>query len=106
MPLRRGAAIETFARSLSDASGQPAVRDLALALWRRIPERDRSIGVYLENAFGLRIKSSLLYAIEATPTTQSSAAEIESLNQRLSRLRAVLRNDATRFWFETSSLMP
>lgn len=101
-----GTLIETFARSLSEASQQPSVRDLALALWRRIPERERSVGVYLENAFGLRIKSPLLYAIEATPTTQSSAAEIESLNQRLSRLRAVLRNDATRFWFETSSLMP
>jgi len=101
-----GALIETFARSLSDSSGQPALRDLSLALWRRIPEHQRSIGVYLEDTFGLRIKSAILYATEANPATRSSAKEIEALNQRISRLRAALRNDSARFWFESSTLMP
>jgi len=101
-----GTLIETFAESLSDASEQPSLRDLAMALWKRLPEQQRSLGVYLENAFGLRIKSPLLYAIDATAAARASAEEIEFLNQRISRLRAALRADSTRFWFESSSLMP
>jgi hypothetical protein len=101
-----GTVIETFARSLADASGQPAMRERAIKMWQEIPERQRTVGIYLEDVFGLRMKSCLPYAIEASAEIPLSAAEMQNLTDRISRLRAALRADATRFWFDSASLMP
>jgi hypothetical protein len=101
-----GAVVETFAQSLADAAGQPSLRAAAMKLWQDNPERRRSVGVYLEDIVGLRLKSALPYAVEASAEAALSAAEMQALDARISRLRDVLRAQDDRFWFDSSSLMP
>jgi hypothetical protein len=77
-----------------------------MKLWQDNPERRRSVGVYLEDIVGLRLKSALPYAVEASAEAALSAAEMQALDARISRLRDVLRAQDDRFWFDSSSLMP
>lgn len=96
------AVIDVFAKSLADAARQPGLRERAIKLWNDIPEPQRSLGVYVENVLGLRIKSALPYAAVASADAPLSATEMESLAGRLSRLRTMVRAGDERFWFDST----
>jgi hypothetical protein len=102
------ALIERFAGELSAAAAHPSLEARVAEAWEKIPAHQRSVGVFLEDVFGLRLKAALPfppldYAKEQPATEQ----EIERLLERIGRLTAAIdAGGEAGFWFEASSLVP
>lgn len=102
------AVVAAFARELAAASGHPAVEKRAVAAWNRIPSRQRSVGVFMEDVFGVRMKSALPFPPNAFAKEEpATMGEVERLLERIGRLgEAFRKNGDAAFWFDASSLVP
>jgi len=102
------AVIAKFAAELASAAAYPALESRVLGAWRKIPERQRSVGVFLEDVFGMRLKAALpfppiAYAKERPATKQ----EIDRLLERIGRLGEAIKDGGeSAFWFDATSLVP
>jgi len=102
------AVIAKFAAELSDAAGNPALESDVLTAWKKIPVQQRSVGIFLQDVFGLRLKAALpfppiAYAKERPVTTE----EISRMLERIDRLSEALKDSGnTAFWFDASTLVP
>jgi hypothetical protein len=112
--LGRGEAIDgdavvgRFAADLAAASGSPAVADLVAKAWGRMPKERRSVGTFLEDVFGLRLKTALPFPPTAyAKNLRASQEEIERMQQRTALLSEAFKagGDAA-VWFDASSLTP
>jgi len=112
--LGRGESIDSdaivgkFAADLAEASGAPPVAGLVEAAWERMPQKSRSVGTFLEDVFGLRLKAALPFPPTAyAKDLKASQEEIERMQQRTSLLGDAFKagGDAA-VWFDASSLMP
>jgi hypothetical protein len=102
------AVIRAFARELADASGAPSVESRVLTAWEAIPERQRSVGVFFEDVFGLRLKAALPFPPRAYDSGRpATEQEITRMLERIGRLGGAFREagDAA-FWFDASRLVP
>ncbi len=102
------AAIRILATALATAADSPALEADVLAAWRKIPARQRSVGVFLEDVFGLRLKAALPFPPLAYAREQpATEEEITRLLERIGRLGEAF-NDAgdEAFWFDASALVP
>lgn len=100
-------ALDRFAAALAHASGAAALATQVRAEWERIPRGRRSIGVFLEDVFGLRLKAALPYPAEPAADLAATAEEIGTLSARIDRLRQSLSTDGREaVWFDASSLVP
>lgn len=96
-----------FARALADAAGAPGLAGLVQREWRRIPSERRSLGVFLEDVFGLRLKAALPYPVEQPTSQAATVEEVNTLKVRISRLRQHLsRHERNAVWFDASILVP
>lgn len=107
-PIDGDAVIGTFAHDLATASGNPAVEARAMAAWNRIPAKQRSVGVFMEDVFGLRLKTALPFPpiayVKDRPATRQ---EIERVMERIGRLRTAFNDDGpAAFWFDAAGLVP
>lgn len=102
------AVITAFGADLASASGHPAVAQRVADAWRRIPQRQRSVGVFLEDVFGLRLKAALPFPPIAFAKQQPAAEqEIERMLERIGRLGNAFRDEGdAAFWFDASGLVP
>lgn len=102
------AVIERFAGDLSTAAAHPTLEARVVEAWRNIPERQRSVGVFLEDVFGLRLKAALPFPpIEFTKERPATEQEIKRLLERIGRFTAAIEDGGDDgFWFEASSLVP
>ena len=107
-PIDGDAVIEKFAKGLAVAAGNSALESRVLGAWKKIPDRQRSVGAFLEDVFGLRLKAalsfpSITYAKDQPATQQGIARMLE----RIGRLgEAFKAGGDTAFWFDASSLVP
>ncbi len=107
-PIDGDAVIGKFAADLAEASGSAAVAGLVTGAWERMPKERRSVGVFLEDAFGLRLKSALPFPPTAyAKDLRASQEEIERMQERISLLGEAFKagGDAA-VWFDASTLMP
>jgi hypothetical protein len=107
-PIEADAMTKVLASTLAGAAGSPDLETLVLRRWQAIPKPQRSLGVFLEDAFGLRIKSALPYPVDEY-TQNLAKDEISTLQDRIDRLLAAFRSGdgtADPFWFEASTLSP
>jgi hypothetical protein len=107
-PIDGDAVIRTLARDLAAASGNPAVEARALAAWNRIPAKQRSVGVFMEDVFGLRLKTALPFPpiayVKDKPATRQ---EIERMMERIGRLGTAFKDDGpAAFWFDAAAIVP
>lgn len=102
------ALIETFAAELATAADDPTRRADVLAAWNRLPEKKRSIGVFMEDAFGIRLKAALPFPPTAYAKERPAAEqEIARMLERIGRLGAAFKDDGdAAFWFDASELVP
>jgi hypothetical protein len=102
------AVVAAFAKDLDSASHHPAVGRRMLEAWNRMPEKSRSVGVFLEDAFGLRVKAALPFPPTNYEKNQPAAArEIGRISERIDSLsRALESTTGAAFWFDASSLVP
>ena len=101
------AAISTLATTLASASGNPTLEARTQSAWKRLPPQQRSLGVFLEDVFGLRLKTALPYPPEKLTKQPATADEIRLLGQRVGHLsRAFAEGGPSTVWFEASSLAP
>lgn len=106
-PIDHDAAVATLADSLAAAAGSPALAARVNAEWRKLPEKQRSLGVFLEDVFGLRLKAALPYPPEAFTKQPATAEEITRLDERIGRMsRALSEGGPNAVWFEASTLVP
>jgi hypothetical protein len=97
----------TLATTLASSSGNPGLKEEVLAAWKRMPPQQRSLGVFLEDVVGLRIKAALPYPPEALTTQPATAEEIGLLDERIGNLiRAFASGGPSKFWFDASNLLP
>lgn len=102
------AVITSFARELATAAGTPALESRVLTAWTSIPARQRSVGVFFEDVFGLRLKTALPFPPRAyVPARPATEQEITRMLERIGRLSEAFRDagDAA-FWFDASRLVP
>lgn len=108
-PIEADVVIEVFASALAKSAGCPELSGRVLERWNAIPAAQRSLGVFLEDAFGLRMKSALPYPVGGYEKALA-ADEIRSLQERIGRLLTAFGDSAGAekppFWFEASSLTP
>jgi hypothetical protein len=102
------AVIGRFAAELAAAAGSRDLESAVLAAWERIPERHRSLGVFLEDVFGLRLKTALPFPPIAYSKEQpATEEEIARILERIGRLGEALKDAGDgAFWFDASSLLP
>lgn len=106
-PIDHASGVATFAAALAKASGNPALENQVMEAWQAIPAPQRSLGVFLEDVFGLRLKSALPYPPQPLTNQPATAEEIRTLDERVGRLsRAFGTGNAAAVWFEASSLVP
>lgn len=106
-PIDHTAAVTTFAATLAKASRTPALETKVVADWKRIPEVQRSLGVFLEDVFGLRLKAALPYPAEASSQQIATAEAIRTLDERVGRLaRAFVDGGPAAVWFDAATLVP
>jgi hypothetical protein len=53
--------VAAFADELESASQHPLVGERMREAWNRMPKQSRSVGVFLEDVFGLRLKAALAF---------------------------------------------
>ncbi len=102
------AVVTAFAKELEAVSHHPAAGHRMLDAWNRMPEKSRSVGVFLEDVFGLRVKAALPFPPTNYEKNQPAAArEIGRISERIDNLsRALESTTGTAFWFDASSLVP
>jgi hypothetical protein len=102
------AVIATFAAELAGAAGNPALEATVLAAWKTIPNRQRSVGVFLEDMFGLRIKAALPFPPIAYAKERPAAEEeIARMLERIGRLSEAFKDEGeAAFWFDATTLVP
>ena len=102
------AVIATFAAELAGAAGNPALEATVLAAWKKIPDRQRSVGVFLEDVFGLRMKAALPFPpIDYTKERPAAEEEIARMLERIGRLGEAFKDEGeAAFWFDASALVP
>jgi hypothetical protein len=101
------AAVSTLATALAASSGNPAMEVRVQAAWKRLPQQQRSLGVFLEDVFGLRLKAALPYPSEALTKQPATAEEIRTLDDRIGQLsRAFAECGPATVWVEASRLVP
>lgn len=102
------ATIAAFAKNLATASSNTAVEERVMVSWKRIPQAQRSVGVFMEDVFGLRLKAALTFPTTSYEKDRSAAAqEIERMLGRIGRLSQALKDGGDKaFWFEASALVP
>jgi hypothetical protein len=102
------AVVAQFAAELANAAGKPTLATDLLAAWKQIPERQRSVGVFLEDVFGLRLKAALPFPPIAYAKERPAAEqEITRMLQRIGRLNEALKDAGeAAFWFDAGSLIP
>jgi hypothetical protein len=73
-----------------------------------MPAESRSVGVFLEDLFGLRLKAALPFPSVAYEKDRPAAArEIGRLSERVDGLRRALKSrGGAAFWFDANSLVP
>jgi hypothetical protein len=101
-------ALRTFATALADAAETPDLAQRVQKHWTGITPSKRSIGVFLEDVLGVRLKAALPYPVEQPTAQRATKEEIQTLGTRIGRLRQQLSPDArsNAFWFEASVLVP
>jgi hypothetical protein len=102
------ALIARFATELATASGDPTLQADVLATWGTLPEKKRSIGVFMEDAFGIRLKAALPFPptdyVKERPATEQ---EIARMLERIGRLGEAFKDaGGAAFWFDASTLVP
>ena len=102
------AVIATFAAELAGAAGNPALEATVLAAWKKIPDRQRSVGVFLEDVFGLRMKAALPFPpIAYAKERRAAEEEITRMLERIGRLSEAFKDEGeAAFWFDASTLVP
>jgi hypothetical protein len=102
------AVIAALADDLESVSKHRLVGDRMRAAWNRMPAESRSVGVFLEDVFGLRLKAALPFPSVAYEKDRPAAArEIGRLSERVDGLsRALKSRGGAAFWFDASSLVP
>ena len=102
------AVIATFAAELAGAAGNPALEATVLAAWKKIPDRQRSVGVFLEDVFGLRMKAALPFPpIAYAKERRAAEEEITRMLERIGRLSVAFKDDGeASFMFDASTLVP
>jgi hypothetical protein len=102
------AVIAKFAAALAGAAGNPALEATVLAAWKKIPDRQRSVGVFLEDVFGLRVKAALPFPPIAYAKERPAAEdEIARMLERIGRLGEAFKDEGdAAFWFDASTLVP
>jgi hypothetical protein len=102
------AVIATFAAELAGAAGNPALEATVLAAWKKIPDRQRSVGVFLEDVFGLRMKAALPFPpIAYAKERRAAEDEITRILERIGRLSEAFKDEGeAAFWFDASTLVP
>lgn len=107
-PIDGDAVVGKFARDLATAAGSPALEARVREAWSRIPPRQRSVGVFMEDVFGLRLKAALPFpAIAYQKEQPATGQEITRMLERIGRLGEAFRDEGENaFWFEASSLVP
>lgn len=107
MRIDHDAALTRFATALAEAAGTPGLAGLVEAEWRRIAPAKRSLGVFLEDVFGVRLKAALPYPVEQPTNQAATAEEMSTLETRIGRLRRQLtQTGRNAVWFEASILVP
>jgi len=102
------AVIATFAAELAGAAGNPALEAAVMAAWKKTPERQRSVGVFLEDVFGLRMKAALPFPpIGYAKERPAAEEEISRMLERIGRLSEAFKDEGeAAFWFDASNLVP
>ena len=101
------ATVMAFAQSLSSAAGNPTIETQVMAAWNRIPEPQRSLGIFLEDTFGIRLKASLPFPRAALSIQPENEAEVAACRERITRFLTVLADGGSdTFWFDSSELIP
>lgn len=107
-PIDGEAIVEKFAQDLATAAGNAVLEGRVREVWNRIPPHQRSIGVFMEDAFGLRLKAALPFpAIAYRKEQPATGQEITRMLERIGRLGEAFRGHGENaFWFDASSLVP
>lgn len=106
-PIDHQSAVSALAGALASLSGDPAIEARVQTEWKKLAPQQRSLGVFLENLFGLRLKSALLYAPDAPTKQATTAEEIRALDERIGQMNRVFAQAAPNtFWFDASSVLP
>jgi hypothetical protein len=100
--------IRTLGRNLAAASGNNVIEGRVLGAWNRIPTKQRSVGVFMEDVFGLRLKTALPFPpIDYVKEKPATRQEIERMLERIGRLGAAFQDDGpSAFWFDAAGLTP
>lgn len=101
-------AIAAFMKDLASASANSDVEKRGIDAWKRLPRTQRSVGVFLEDVFGLRLKAALAFPPTAYAKESPAAnREISRMLGRIGRLGEAFNDKGdTAFWFEAGSLVP
>lgn len=107
-PIDGNAMITRFAADLAEAAGSTSLAALVQDTWNRLPQDRRSVGVFLEDVFGLRLKAAIPFPATAyAKDVAASGEEIERMKERISRLdRSISEGGDAAFWFDASDLTP
>jgi len=102
------AMVATFASELAEVSGNPNLKARVMTAWNGIPARQRSLGLFLEDVFGLRLKAALPFPpADYVKDQPATVQEISRMIERIDRLIGVFKDENNKaFWFEASSLVP
>lgn len=102
------AVIGTFAKDLAAAAGDATITLRVASAWNRIPRERRSVGVFMEDVFGLRLKTALPFPpIAYVKDRPAARQEIDRMLARIGRLGEAFKDDGeAAFWFEAASLVP
>jgi hypothetical protein len=99
-------AVETLASELASASANAALYGKVMERWQEIPSETRSLGVFLNDVFGIRLKTALPYAADGLMQQPATSDQIQSILERTRRLtNAITSTGAAGFWFD-ASLVP
>lgn len=102
------AVIADLVDDLETASKHRLVGERMRAAWERMPAESRSVGVFLEDVFGLRLKAALPFpSVAYEKQRPATAREIGRLSERVDGLRRALKSrGGAAFWFDANSLVP
>jgi hypothetical protein len=95
------AAVNVLAKQLASHAG---AADAIRAAWEGVPEAERSLGNFLRDAMGLRVRNPLLYqraGVAPLPATRKTVEMLGKSKDLLAR-----EDGPERFWYDSWLVLP
>ncbi|MFM7108365.1 MAG: hypothetical protein ACKOZU_07155 [Planctomycetaceae bacterium] len=90
------ATVRLLAGALARNSGHSQVEGVLVSAWEKMPSDDRTLGAFLRDVMGLRVRNAVLYHRGPMKPSKATTRAVALLSEHAERLGGVSRNAAPR----------